>query len=135
MLAGGIGLWAVLACVGYAGALTGAGGPRAAGENPRLDSLVPLGAETTRAVRAAWPALTAGVVLLAVAAVSGGAQWLALAAPAAVVLGAAAVRTAYRGPVPWDVPMIATPAGGVPTGLVLHQLKGLDLAVDRKSVV
>jgi uncharacterized membrane protein len=39
------------------------------------------------------------------------------------------VRTAYRGPVPWDVPMIATPAGGVPTGLVLHQLKGLDLAV------
>jgi uncharacterized membrane protein len=25
--------------------------------------------------------------------------------------------------------MIATPAGGVPTGLVLHQLKGLDLAV------
>jgi hypothetical protein len=49
--------------------------------------------------------------------------------PAAVVLGAAAVRTAYRGPVPWDVPMIATPAGAVPTGLVLHQFKGLDLAV------
>jgi hypothetical protein len=129
VLADGIGLWAVLAGVGYAGALAGAVGPRAAGENPRLDSLVPLGARATRAVRTAWPVLTAAVVLLAVAVAVGGGHWLALAVPAAVVLGAAAVRTAYRGPVPWDVPMIATPAGGVPTGLVLHQLKGLDLAV------
>ncbi|WP_369371937.1 DUF6297 family protein [Promicromonospora sp. Populi] len=129
VLAGGIGLWAVLAGAGYAGALAGAGGPRAAGENPRLDSLVPLGARATRAARTVWPALTAGLVLLTVLAISGGGPLLATAAPAAVVLGAAAVRTAYRGPVPWDVPMIATPAGGVPTGLVLHQLKGLDLAV------
>lgn len=129
VLADGIGLWAVLACVGYAGGLAGAVGPRAAGENPRLDSLVPLGARATRAVRTAWPVLTAAVVLLAVAATVGGGQWLAMAVPAAVVLGAAAVRTAYRGPVPWDVPMIATPAGAVPTGLVLHQFKGLDLAV------
>ena len=52
-----------------------------------------------------------------------------MAAPAAVVLGAAAVRAAYRGPVPWDVPMIATPAGAFPTGLVLHQLKGPDVAL------
>ncbi|WP_129783485.1 DUF6297 family protein [Promicromonospora panici] len=129
VLAGGIGLWAVLAGVGYAGAIAGAVGPRAAGENPRLDALVPLGARATRAVRTAWPVLTAAVVVLAVAVAVGGGQWLAVAAPGAVVLGAAAVRTAYRGPVPWDVPMIATPAGGVPTGLVLHQLKGLDLAV------
>lgn len=129
VLAGGIGLWTVLAGVGYAGAVAGAVGPRAAGENPRLDSLVPWGARATRAVRTVWPVLTAAVVLLAVAATVGGGQWLVTAAPAAVVLGAAAVRTAYRGPVPWDVPMIATPAGAVPTGLVLHQLKGLDLAV------
>ena len=129
VLAGGIGLWAVLAGVGYAGALAGAVGPRAAGENPRLDALVPLGARAARVVRTAWPVVTAAVVLLAVAVAVGGGQWLAMAVPAAVVLGAAAVRTAYRGPVPWDVPMIATPAGGVPTGLVLHQLKGLDLAV------
>lgn len=128
-LAGGIGLWAVLAGAGYAGAVAGAVGPRAAGENPRLDSLVPLGARATRAVRAVWPVLTSAVVLLAVAVAVGGGEWLAMAALVAVVLGAAAVRTAYRGPVPWDVPMIATPAGGVPTGLVLHQLKGLDLAV------
>lgn len=129
VLADGIGLWAVLAGVGYAGALAGAVGPRAAGENPRLDSLVPLGARATRAVRTVWPVVTAALVLVAVVAAVGGGPWLATAAPAAVVLGAAAVRTAYRGPVPWDVPMIATPAGGVPTGLVLHQLKGLDLAV------
>ena len=128
-LAGGIGLWAVVACVGYAGGLAGAVGPRSAGENPRLDALVPLGARVTRVVRTVWPVLTAAVVLVVVAVVGGGGQWLALIAPAAVVLGAAAVRTAYRGPVPWDAPMIATPAGGVPTGLVLHQLKGLDLAV------
>lgn len=128
-LADGIGLWAVLASVGYAGALAGAVGPRSAGENPRLDGLVPLGARATRAVRTVWPVVTAAVVVLAVATAVGGWQWLGTAAPAAVVLGAAAVRTAYRGPVPWDVPMIATPAGGVPTGLVLHQLKGLDLAV------
>lgn len=128
-LADGIGLWAVLALVGYAGAIAGAVGPRSAGENPRLDALVPLGARATRAVRTAWPVLTSAVVLLAVAAGVGGGQWLVLGGLAAVVLGAAGVRTAYRGPVPWDVPMIATPAGGVPTGLVLHQLKGLDLAV------
>lgn len=128
-LSDGIGLWAVLAGVGYAGALAGAVGPRSAGENPRLDALLPLGARATRAVRTAWPVLTAAVVVLAVATAVGGGPWLAVAVPAAVVLGAAAVRTAYRGPVPWDVPMIATPAGGVPTGLVLHQLKGIDLAV------
>jgi hypothetical protein len=129
VLAGGIGLWAVLVAAGYAGALAGAVGPRSAGENPRLDSLVPLGARATRAVRTAWPVLTAAVVLVAIAVALGGGQWVVTGALAVVVLGAAAVRTAYRGPVPWDVPMIATPAGGVPTGLVLHQLKGLDLAV------
>lgn len=129
VLSAGIGLWAVLACVGYAGALSGAGGLRAAGENPRLDSLVPLGARTTRAVRTVWPVLAAAVVLVLVAVVSAGGQWIAVAAPAAVVLGAAAVRAAYRGPVPWDVPMIATPAGAFPTGLVLHQLKGPDVAL------
>lgn len=128
-LSDGIGLWAVLAVAGYAGALSGAGGPRAAGENPRLDSLVPLGARTTRAVRTLWPVVAACVVLLLVAVVSGGGPWLLMAAPAAVVLGAAAVRAAYRGPVPWDVPMIATPAGAFPTGLVLHQLKGPDVAL------
>jgi hypothetical protein len=129
VLAGGIGLWAVLVGAGYAGAIAGAVGPRSAGENPRLDSLVPLGARTTRAVRTVWPVLTAAVVLLAAALAVGGGQWLGTGALAVVALGAAAVRTAYRGPVPWDVPMIATPAGGLPTGLVLHQLKGLDLAV------
>lgn len=129
VLADGIGLWAALAGVGYAGALAGAVGPRTAGENPRLDSLVPLGARAARTVRTALPVLTAVVVLLAVAVAVGPGQWLVMAVPAAVVLGAAAVRAAYRGPVPWDVPMIATPAGAVPTGLVLHQVKGLDLAV------
>ncbi|MFD6446505.1 DUF6297 family protein [Promicromonospora sp. NPDC060204] len=128
-LSDGIGLWAVLAGAGYAGALAGAGGPRSAGENPRLDALVPLGGRATRAVRTVWPALAAGVVLALVAVVGGGGAWLALAAPAAVVLGAAAVRAAYRGPVPWDVPMIATAAGALPTGLVLHQLKGPDVAL------
>ena len=29
----------------------------------------------------------------------------------------------------WDVPMIATPAGALPTGMVLHQLKGPDLVL------
>ncbi|MFD2796169.1 DUF6297 family protein [Promicromonospora vindobonensis] len=129
VLASGIGLWAVLACVGYAGALAGARGPRAAGENPRLDSLVPLAARSSRAIRVVWPACTAGLVLLAAAAASEGGQWLMVAVPAAVVLGAAAVRAAYRGPVQWDVPMIATPAGAVPTGLILHLLTGPDLAV------
>ncbi|MGW2095498.1 DUF6297 family protein [Promicromonospora sukumoe] len=128
-LADGIGLWAVLVAVGYAAALSGAGGARSAGENPRLDSLLPLGARTTRSVRAAWPVLSAGVVLLLVAVVGGGGAWLAVGAPAAVVLGAAAVRAAYRGPVRWDVPMIATPAGAFPTGLVLHHLKGPDVAL------
>jgi hypothetical protein len=129
VLAGGIGLWAVLVGAGYAGAIAGAVGPRSAGENPRLDSLVPLGARTTRAVRTVWPVLAAAVVLLAAALAVGGGQWLVTGALATVALGAAAVRTAYRGPVPWDVPMIATPAGALPTGLVLHQMKGLDLAV------
>ncbi|GGM21810.1 DUF6297 family protein [Promicromonospora citrea] len=129
VLGGGIGLWVVLAGFGYAGAVAGAVGPRAAGENPRLDALVPLGARGARTVRTLWPAVTAAAVLLAAVVATGGWAWAGTAAPAAVVLGAAAVRAAYRGPVPWDVPMLATPAGAVPTGLVLHQATGPDLAL------
>lgn len=128
VLGEGIGLWVVLAGAGYAGALAGAPGPRAAGENARLDSLVPLGARVVRAVRVGWPALAAGMVLLLLATVGGG-PWIALAVPTAVVLGAAAVRAAYREPVRWDMPMIATPAGALPTGLILHWLKGPDMVV------
>ncbi|HEV6955613.1 MAG TPA: DUF6297 family protein [Promicromonospora sp.] len=129
VLGGGIGLWVVLAGLGYAGAVAGAVGPRAAGENPRLDALVPLGARGARTVRALWPAVTSAAVLLTAVMATGGWAWAGAVVPAAVVLGAAAVRAAYRGPVPWDVPMLATPAGAVPTGLVLHQATGPDLAL------
>lgn len=134
-VSGGIGLWLLVLAVGLAAAGACAPGARAAGENPRIDALVPLGARAVRPVRAVWPA--SGAATAVTAAVMGAAgvdatvsvDGLLVTVPAiAVVLGAAAVRRAYRGAVRWDLPLVATPMGAFSTGQAVHATAGLDLA-------
>jgi hypothetical protein len=100
---------------------------------PVVDSLVPLAARWTRLARAVVPTLTATVCLLAGSAPlvvgTGDARWVALGALTAVVHGAAAVRSAYREPPNWGGPLLATPAGGLPTGAAAVLRKGPDVAV------
>lgn len=130
-LSGGLGGAAVLLVVGVRGAQIGAQGARSAEVSPVLDALLPLGARGTRLVRAVIPATTAFVSLTLGCApqVVGDPRWLALLAVAAGSFGAAAVRGAYRSPPSWSAPLLATPAGAVPTGALSMVTRGPDLAV------
>lgn len=132
-LGSGFGLFAVLVVAGLGAAVLGAEGARTAEMAPVVDSLVPLAARWTRLARAVVPTLTGAVCLLAGAAplvvATGDARWVALGALTAVVQGAAAVRGAYREPPNWGGPLLATPAGGVPTGAAAVLRKGPDVAV------
>ncbi|WP_265523269.1 DUF6297 family protein [Oerskovia flava] len=124
----------VLAVAGRA-AQVAAGGARSAELVPALDALLPLGARATRLARTVWPAaaalvtLVVGTVPLATAGAGTEPLWFALAVPAAAVLGAAAVRAAYRRPPNWAGPLLATPAGGVPMGALSLVTHGPDLAL------
>ncbi|GAB3157564.1 hypothetical protein GCM10027059_00820 [Myceligenerans halotolerans] len=134
VISGGIGLWPLVLAAGLSAARACAPGARAAGENPRLDALVPLGGRAVRPVRAVWPTLGAAAAVTATAmtavGVAASAGGVLVAVPAiAVVLGAAAVRHAYRGVVRWDLPMVATPMGAFSTGQAIHATTGLDLAI------
>lgn len=130
-LSGGLGRAAVLLIVGMRSAQLGAQGARSAEVSPVLDALLPLGARATRMVRGVVPT-TAAFVSLAVGCapqVIEDPRWLALLVAAAGSFGAAAVRGAYRPPPSWSAPLLATPAGAVPTGALSMVTRGPDLAI------
>lgn len=132
-LASGFGAFVVLVAAGLRAAHLGAEGARTADLVPVLDALVPVGARVGRLARVVTPALTAvvclglGVVPLALG--TGDARWLVLAGLCGVVQGAAAVRSAYRTPPDWSAPLLATPAGGIPTGAAAAFRVGPDVAL------
>jgi len=132
-LATGAGAFVVLVVAGLRAAQLGAQGARAADLVPVLDALVPLGARAGRLARTVVPALAAAGCLvvgaLPLALGAGDGRWLALAALTGVVQGAAAVRSAYRRPPDWSAPLLATPAGGIPTGAAAALRVGPDVAL------
>src|SRR5690606_36328087 len=132
-LGSGFGVLVVLVGAGLGAAVLGAEGARTAELAPVVDALVPLAARWTRLARTVVPTLTAALCLvvgvLPVLAATGDARWAVLAVLAAVVQVAAAVRSAYREPPNWGGPLLATPAGGLPTGAAAVLRKGPDLAV------
>lgn len=131
----GAGLVVVALVVGLRAAQTGARGAQEADVVPALDSLLPLGSRATRLLRTVLPALTSALVLHAallpvlVEAGSGAWTWSALLLLSGAGFGAAAVRGAYRRPPDWSAPLLATPAGALPTGVVVSGLRGPDLAL------
>lgn len=131
----GAGLAVVALVVGLRAAQTGARGAQEADVVPALDSLLPLGSRATRVLRTVLPALASAVVLhvallpVLVDAGVGAWTWSALLLLGGVGFGAAAVRGAYRTPPDWSAPLLATPAGALPTGAVSSSLRGPDLAL------
>ncbi|NMR21180.1 DUF6297 family protein [Cellulomonas fimi] len=135
---------AVLAIVlvgsGYVAMLAGAEGARRAEMAPVLDRLLPLSARRVRVLRTAVPGAVAVVWSLgAFAAVAqlhgdladGGAEglmaWLALGLASAPVWAGAAVRSAYRPAPDWAGPLVSTPAGAVPLGVLAVLSRGPDV--------
>lgn len=131
----GAGLVVVALVVGVRAAQTGARGAQEADVVPALDALLPLGSRATRALRCILPALTSALGLLVallpvlVEAETGLGWWVSLLLLAGAGFGAAAVRGAYRTPPDWSAPLLATPAGALPTGAVSSSLRGPDLAL------
>jgi len=123
----------VLVVSGLRAAQLGAQGARAADLVRVRDALVPLGARAGRLTRTVVPALAAAGCLvvgaLPLVLAAGDGRWLALAALTGVVQGAAAVRSAYRRPPDWSAPLLATPAGGIPTGAAAALRVGPDVAL------
>lgn len=117
---------------GWMASSAGAEGARWAQIAPVLDRLLPLDDRTVRRLRMAVPGLVAlvwsVVVGLALGRWAGGtAAWLALTVAAAPVWAAAAVRAAYRPAPRWDAPLVATPAGALPMGVLQVLSHGPDL--------
>lgn len=101
---------------------------------PVLDRVLPLAAKTTRRLRMVVPAAVMLVWSLVVFAALGRwagstAGWLALAIAATPVWAAAAVRAAYRPAPDWNKPLVSTPMGALPTGVLGVVARGPDLVV------
>lgn len=130
---GGFGLFVLLVVAGFRGAQLGAEGARTAEMVPALDAMMPLSARDARLARTVVPALTALLALVVgvVPLVLGTGEWLwfALVVVVAVGMGAAAIRGAYRKPPNWSGPLVATPAGALPTGATSMIAQGPDVAV------
>ncbi|MCC2335620.1 DUF6297 family protein [Cellulomonas wangsupingiae] len=131
-LASPVGVLVAVLLGGWMASSASAEGARWAEMAPILDRLLPLGDRTVRRLRMVVP----GVVMLvwslvAFAAVGRWAgatpDWLVLAVVSAPVWAAAAVRAAYRPAPRWDKPLIATPAGALPTGVLQVIARGPDL--------
>lgn len=101
---------------------------------PVLDRLLPLSARAVRRLRMAVPSLAMLVWSLVVFAVLGRwagtvGDWLALGVAGTPVWAAAAVRAAYRPAPDWNKPLVSTPMGALPTGLLGVVARGPDLVV------
>lgn len=121
----GIVLYPVLLLTGFWAANAAASGARYGELVPALDRVLPLSARQVRVARGAAPLVAAALwSAVAVATVEG----LAALAPAwALVLAAAAVRSAYRPPPRHSRVAVASPMGGVPPATGMTQ--GLDVAL------
>ena len=113
--------------------LVGAEGARTAEMVPVLDAMIPLSARDARLARTVAPSLTALVALVVgtvpLVLTTREPLWFALVAVVAVGMGAAAIRSAYRKPPNWSGPLMATPAGALPTGAASMVAQGPDAAV------
>jgi len=130
LLGGGIPLAAAWVVTGFWAVTSAAAGARHADLVPALDRSLPLSARSARLLRGVVPLLGAAVWTVAVlggqAARTGEPGWLSLAPAWAVVLAAAALRSAYRPPAAFRAP-VASPMGGVPsTG---GAFQGLDVVL------
>lgn len=131
-LASTVGVLVAVLLGGWMAASAAADGARWAEMAPVLDRLLPLGDRAVRRLRMVVPLLVALVwSLVAFTAVgrwAGATQdWVLLALVAAPVWAAAAVRAAYRPAPRWDKPLVATPAGALPTGVLQVIARGPDL--------
>lgn len=131
-LASAVGVLVAVLLGGAMASSASAEGARWAEMAPVLDRLLPLGDRTVRRLRMVVP----GVVALGWSLVAFGAvgrwqgaptDWLLLGGVAAPVWAAAAVRAAYRPAPRWDKPLVATPAGALPTGVLQVIARGPDL--------
>ncbi|HEY3436586.1 MAG TPA: DUF6297 family protein, partial [Actinotalea sp.] len=115
LLGSGLPLYATLLLTGFWAANTAAAGGRHAELAPVLDRLLPLSARQVRVARGGVPLLAASVWAVAVSAMevarTGNALWWPVGLAWAVVLAAAAVRSAYRPPPTWSPTMVASPMG------------------------
>ncbi|MFB9894352.1 DUF6297 family protein [Planobispora takensis] len=120
---------------GLAAAAAGTSGARRDGDNPALARLLGVDPRRVLAARALLPGLLGGAWLVAVLAgltVTGAlpaGPWWPLGAAAAPALAAGALRMARRRPVDHAMPVIDTPMGAMPTGVIAWALTGADLVV------
>lgn len=131
-LASPVGVLVAVLLGGWMAASASAEGARWAEMAPVVDRLLPLEARTVRRLRMVVPGIAVlAWTLVAFAAVGTWAgyplDWLVLGVAAVPVWAAAAVRAAYRPAPSWDKPLVATPAGALPTGVLAVVARGPDL--------
>ncbi|UCN15976.1 DUF6297 family protein [Cellulomonas iranensis] len=131
-LASTVGVLVAVLVGGWMAASASAEGARWAEMAPVVDRLLPLEARTVRRLRMVVPGIAVllwTVVTLGAVGVWAGApvDWVLLGLAAVPVWAAAAVRAAYRPAPSWDKPLVATPAGALPTGVLQVVARGPDL--------
>lgn len=131
-LASVVGVLVAVLLGGWMASSASAEGARWAEMAPAVDRLLPLDDRTVRRLRMVVPAAVMLVwSLVALGAVGRwvGAtpDWLVLAVASTPVWAAGAVRAAYRPAPRWDKPLVATPAGALPTGVLQVIARGPDL--------
>lgn len=131
-LASPVGVLLALLVGGWVAATATAEGARWAQVAPVLDALLPLDAGHVRRLRMLVPAavmLVWSVVALGAVGRWAGApaDWLVLAVVSSPVWAAAAVRAAYRPSPDWSAPLVSTPAGALPSGVMAVLVRGPDL--------
>lgn len=133
-LAGPLGVVVAVLVSGYVGMLATGEGARRAEMAPVVDRLLPLSARSVRRARLVVPGVA--MVLWSVAAFAAIGRWegdvlpwLLLGLASAPVWAAAALRAAYRPAPNWEGPLIATPAGALPAGVMGVLSRGPDVAV------
>lgn len=131
-LASPVGVLLAVLVGGWLASSASAEGARWAEMSPVVDRLLPLDHRTVRRLRMVVPgavALCWSLVALAAAGTwaGGTSDWLVLAVASAPVWAAGAVRAAYRPAPRWDKPLVATPAGALPTGVLQVIARGPDV--------
>lgn len=131
-LASPVGVLLAVLVGGWLASSASAEGARWAEMSPVVDRLLPLDHRTVRRLRMVVPGVVALcwslVALAAVGAWAGGtSDWLVMAVASAPVWAAGAVRAAYRPAPRWDKPLVSTPAGALPTGVLQVIARGPDV--------
>lgn len=133
-LAGALGVGLAVLISGYIGMLATAEGARRAEMAPILDRLLPMSAQATRRTRLLVPAVA--MLLWSVVAFSAIGlwhgdlwSWIALGVASTPVWAGAALRSAFRPAPNWQGPLVSTPAGALPGGVLAVLARGPDVAV------